>query len=231
MPPGLAEALLEEPEATARTKSGPVPDRDDVCGFPVALSVIVRLPLRAPSAVGVKVTEIVQLFPAARPDPQLLLWAKSPSAVMVEIVKGMDPVFDRVMAFAELVVPMLWPSKVKLEGERVIVGASPVPFNATTCGLDARLSVRDSVPVMLPPMTGANETCTVQWPPLMMGDEQSLVWLKFVLAEMPENFRGAIPILEIVTSCRVLVCPEANVANLSEEWSIEIWGALNKPLK
>ena len=47
-------------------KSVPVPDSAMVCGLPLASSVTVMLPLRAPVAVGVNVTLIVQLAPAAR---------------------------------------------------------------------------------------------------------------------------------------------------------------------
>jgi hypothetical protein len=41
----------------------PVPERVTVCGLPVALSLIIREPLRAPLAVGAKVTLAVQLCP------------------------------------------------------------------------------------------------------------------------------------------------------------------------
>jgi hypothetical protein len=51
----------------------PVPVRLTVCGLPVALSVRVTAALRDPLAVGLKVTLIVQLAPAATLDPQLLV--------------------------------------------------------------------------------------------------------------------------------------------------------------
>jgi len=43
--------------------------------LPVALSVTVIVPVRVPTAVGVKVTLMEQLAPAAREVPQLLVWA------------------------------------------------------------------------------------------------------------------------------------------------------------
>ena len=46
------------------------------------LSVTVTAPVRLPAAVGVKVTEIVQLPPATRLDPQVFVSAKSPDATM-----------------------------------------------------------------------------------------------------------------------------------------------------
>jgi hypothetical protein len=51
----------------------PVPVRLTVCGLPLALSVMVRVPLRTPVAVGVKVTLIVQLAPAPTLAPQVLV--------------------------------------------------------------------------------------------------------------------------------------------------------------
>jgi len=43
----------------------PVPVNGTVCGLPPALSVIVSVPARAPSTVGVNVTLIVQVFDPA----------------------------------------------------------------------------------------------------------------------------------------------------------------------
>jgi len=48
----------------------PVPESGTVCGLFEALSVSVKVPARSPSCVGVKVTLIWQLFPAARVLPQ-----------------------------------------------------------------------------------------------------------------------------------------------------------------
>jgi hypothetical protein len=48
----------------------PVPVSDTVCGLFPALSVIVKVPVRVPSAVGVNVMLILQFFPAASVAPQ-----------------------------------------------------------------------------------------------------------------------------------------------------------------
>lgn len=84
-----------------------VPDRLTLCGLPVPLSVTLRAALRAPLAVGVNVTLMVQLAPAATLDPQLLVWPKSPALVppiaMLEIVRAVLPVFVRVTLCAALV--------------------------------------------------------------------------------------------------------------------------------
>ena len=48
----------------------PVPVKPIVCGLPAALSVTAMLPFRVPVVVGVKVTLIVQLAPAASVPPR-----------------------------------------------------------------------------------------------------------------------------------------------------------------
>ena len=72
--------------AAPSVKSGgglvPFPVRLTVCGLPPALSVTVKVPVRAPATVGVNVTLIVQLAPAASVAGQavvpVLVSAKSP---------------------------------------------------------------------------------------------------------------------------------------------------------
>jgi hypothetical protein len=50
-----------------------VPVRLTDCGLPEALSVIVKLAVRLPAAVGVNVTLMVQFAPAATLEPQVLV--------------------------------------------------------------------------------------------------------------------------------------------------------------
>ena len=76
----------------------PVPVRFAVCGLLLALSVTVKVPLRVPVAVGVNVTLIAQLAPAASVPPQLLVWAKSPLTPMLEMVSAAEPEFESVTA-------------------------------------------------------------------------------------------------------------------------------------
>ena len=74
----------------------PVPVREAVCGLPAALSVTVRKPARAPPAVGVNVTLIVQVAPAAiafGAIGQLFAWAKSPLVVTELMTSGPVPEF------------------------------------------------------------------------------------------------------------------------------------------
>ena len=53
----------------------------------LALSVIVSAPDLDPRDVGVNVTVLVQLAPAARELPQLFVWAKLVETVMEEMVR------------------------------------------------------------------------------------------------------------------------------------------------
>jgi hypothetical protein len=57
------------------TGTTPLPVSDTVCGLLLALSVILRVPVRDPVVVGVKVTLMVQLVAAASDVPQLSLSA------------------------------------------------------------------------------------------------------------------------------------------------------------
>src|SRR5437588_840749 len=93
----------------------PFPLSATVCGLPPALSASDSVPARAPEAVGVKVTLMVQLAPAA--NVALLafptrrssdLAAKSPDAANELIVKAAVPVFVSVTVIGALVVASNW---------------------------------------------------------------------------------------------------------------------------
>jgi len=94
----------------------PVPLSATVCGEPVALSLMVSVPVRVPPAVGVKVTETVQLPPAAKLVPQVLVSVKSPEAVIELIPRAADPEFVRVIVWAALVEPTVCAAKVSDDG-------------------------------------------------------------------------------------------------------------------
>ena len=74
--------------------TAPVPVKPTDCGLPVALSVRVTEALRAPLAVGLNVTLIEQLAPAARVAPQVVVSEKSPLLVpvMAMLVRFIVPV-------------------------------------------------------------------------------------------------------------------------------------------
>ena len=69
----------------------PVPIRLTSCGLPGALSVIDSVPVRVPICVGLKVTLIVQLAPAAKLEPQVCVWWKSLLATMLLMESGTVP--------------------------------------------------------------------------------------------------------------------------------------------
>ena len=91
LPKGTDEGVRLTPGAV------PVPERLAVCGLPLALSVTVKDAERAPVALGVNVTLIVQLELAASDVPQLLVCSKSPLLVpvtaMLEILNAVPPEF------------------------------------------------------------------------------------------------------------------------------------------
>jgi hypothetical protein len=67
--------------------------------------------VREPSAVGVKVTEIEQVDPAASVVPQVVVFAKSPEFIpptaMLEMFSTPVPVLLNVTLFAAVVEPMV----------------------------------------------------------------------------------------------------------------------------
>ena len=72
----------------AKFAASPMPCSVAVCGLLAALSVIVRVPVLAPVAVGAKVTVTIQFtFPAIALG-QALVWAKSPLVRIAERVTG-----------------------------------------------------------------------------------------------------------------------------------------------
>jgi hypothetical protein len=83
-------------EATAMLAS-PVPVKLTVCGLPLALSVMVSVPLSGePVVVGAKVTLIVQEPPAPTLPPQLAVTLKLALVAMLAMVSAALPVLLRV---------------------------------------------------------------------------------------------------------------------------------------
>src|SRR5271169_1429408 len=94
-------AMFCVPVVVAKAKSTPTPDSDTVCALPVTpllLSVMVRVPLSAPVAVGVNVTLIVQDALAATLLPQVLVWLKLAPVPMLAMASALPPVLLRVTA-------------------------------------------------------------------------------------------------------------------------------------
>ena len=111
----------------AAVAASPVPVSATVCGLPEALSVVVRVPVRVPEAVGVKVTvttHSARALSVAPAPPQLFDCAKSPEVAIPVIESGLLPVFVRMMGCPGLVVPIAWLPNERLVGQRVAAGAS-----------------------------------------------------------------------------------------------------------
>jgi hypothetical protein len=202
------------PGAVVETaRSDPVPVSETVCGEPLALSAIVNVPVRLPDAVGVKVTERLQLAPAATLAPaHVPVSAKSPEALIEVMVNVPGPEFVSFTDWAALVEPMLCEAKVRLAGESVTAGAPapaavPVPLKATVCGEPAALSVMVRVPVRAPLAAGVNVTEMVQLAPAATLDPQFWVSAKSPDAEMELIANAAEPEFVSVTVWAALLDP------------------------
>jgi hypothetical protein len=88
---------------------------------------MVIVPVRAPEAVGVNVTMIVQVAPDGKVAAQLLVWAKSPLLAIFEMFKLALPALVTVKCCGTLVVPVDWPTYTRLFPERFRDGPLAVP--------------------------------------------------------------------------------------------------------
>jgi len=113
---------------TAGEGAPPVPFRVTDWGEAGALSENKTFVVRRPAAVGVNVTVTVHVAPTARVEAQVLVKLKSPGLlplrVMEERVMGSTPLLVRVMGFGVLAVPTGWPPKVRVVGEKEVVGVA-----------------------------------------------------------------------------------------------------------
>jgi hypothetical protein len=100
----LGNVIVEGDKLTAGAGRPPVPVRVTICGLPGALSAIVKVPVRLPLAVGVKVTGIWQASPAATEVPQLLVCAKSPEIEIAMLSAALPALYNPTVS-AALVVP------------------------------------------------------------------------------------------------------------------------------
>src|SRR5437899_2408587 len=185
--------------------AAPVPVRLMVCGLPAMLSVIVTAPVRMPVAVGVNVTLMVQLAPAATDVPQVLVCMKSPLATMLVTLSATFPVLFSVTDCAALVERKCRFLNARQFGETLTPVASPVPVRLTDCGLPAALSVMLIAPVRLPSFPTRRSSDLVQLAPAATDVPQVLVCMKSPLATMLVTLSAAVPVLVSVTVCTALV--------------------------
>src|SRR5438105_2512170 len=142
-----------------------------ICGLPPALSATDSVPVRAPEAVGVKVTLIVQFPPAAKVAglagqalAPVLVAAKSPEAANERTEERRVGVVVSVRVIGALVVASSWLPKSRLVGANPTAGAVPFPLSIMISGLTPALSATDSVPVRAPKAAGVKVTLIVQFP-------------------------------------------------------------------
>jgi hypothetical protein len=112
--PLLIEALPGVIAIAVSPVRAPVPESVTDWGLLAAVSVMISFPVRVPTAMGVKVTEIVQLELAASfcgVMGQLLVCAKSPVTETEAMVSGTDWRFFSVTSLAPLVVFTIWLEK------------------------------------------------------------------------------------------------------------------------
>jgi hypothetical protein len=93
---------------------------------------------------------MVQFWPAARVEPQVVVSAKSagfvPPRVMPEMFSVALPVLERVVEMAVAVVPTVVLGKLSMVGERLATGAGaavPFPLRVAVWGLPVALSATE----------------------------------------------------------------------------------------
>jgi hypothetical protein len=147
----------------------PVPVRVALCGLPAALSETERVPDREPIAPGRNVTLMVQLAPAAKVVPQVVVSAKSeafvPAIETLLMVMVPVPVFFSVTVLALVVTFTGWIPNATVVGVTLATGVVPVPVKLTCCGLLGSESAIRSVAVLLLLAVGVNVTLMLQLAP------------------------------------------------------------------
>lgn len=124
----------------------PLSETASVLGLPESL--IVRVAVRAPVALGVNVTLIAQLEFADKLEPQPLVCLKSaelvPEMAMLLIVTADDPLLDNVTDCAALAVPVFVLVNVRVLADSVTV---PLPVDVLVVPLPKLLSCGEWQPL------------------------------------------------------------------------------------
>jgi hypothetical protein len=122
-------------------------------------------PLRLPVAAGVKVILMMQLLFGARVLPQVLVWPKSPVALIPEIVSGPSPLLVRVTGWALLLTPIIWLLKVRLAGDQAAAGVVPFPESVLEGGVLVKSPETLRDPLRVPCAVGVKVTVMMQLVP------------------------------------------------------------------
>lgn len=224
----------------------PVPDSDNGCGLPAALSRIDRVAVRPPDADGANVTDTVHEAPAASvlgAVGHVVVRAKSaafvPASAMLLIVSGPVPVFFTVADCDALVVPTSCEANVRLDGVSETAGPAgggvvlaPVPLSATWCGLPDALSVTLTLAVRVPAAVGVKVVDTAQEAPAasVLGLSGHVVVRAkspafAPVSEMPVIVSAALPVFFSVADWAALVDPTVCEANVRVDGVSETAGA------
>ncbi len=203
-------------------------------------------PLRAPWAVGEKVTLIVQFPCGATIEPFVqvvpVASAKSPVMPIVLILSVALPLFVSRNDCAALVVPVACRANDRLVGTSVTAGAMPVPESVTGCGLGLPNASSAMLTEALRGPVAVGVKVTLNWqldpaaifPPVNEhGDEPEPATAKSpVLAParvMPETFKVSDPVLEIVTLWLALAVPTRWLPKVSDVLESITIGAIPTP--
>lgn len=139
-----------------------VPLNVTTCGLLFALSVMVKVPVRAPVTVGAKATLTVQLpFPANVAPHVVPATVKSPAGTMPEIVIAAARLFFTVTVCDALVVDTACNPNVTALGNAVACGVTPVPVKLDVIGLVPWSTLTTRLPGRLPATVGVNVTLYV----------------------------------------------------------------------
>jgi len=169
--------VLVLPKASAEVASAaagvgvvtPFPDSVIMCGEPGTFDVIETVPLRAPDAVGAKVTLIEHEADAASVPTQLLVAENSGfgAALTWVIVSAAMPELVTVTCCAALVVPIVWVLNVSDVALRVKSGVAVADARPVRpmVGLAGALDCTTNDAVRVPVAVGRNVAVSVQFAP------------------------------------------------------------------
>jgi len=178
----------------------PVPVSGTVCGLPSEVSVITRLPVRVPGAVGVNVTVGPQAPPGGNAPQLFVATAKSPVVVTpVTVTDFVVLPFATVTACGALVEATCTFPKLTV--------ASPV--SETVCdALPSELSLTISEPYVVPAKAAVKVMLIVQLAPAASDPGQlELAIANGLVATAPEMASGRLPLLVSITLSGALVTP------------------------
>lgn len=186
-------------------------------GDPLVLSVILRVALLAPEAVGENFTLAVQLAPEASTSPLLQVPippnGKSPAFAppidSIPMVTFPVPVLRYVNSCVAVGVPTTEDPKLKLVGVSEAESVVPVPDKDTACGDPEALSVIVALPDLTPAIVGVNDMTILQDKLAPRLDGQVLVWAKSPDMAIEDMLSEAVPMLVRTTVCVALVVPTA----------------------